>query len=113
MGKVYDALLRADAADCEDVPPGDEAARAPSAARAKREAGPAPPVRSARLSELITGPIRELAADADASGSADGEILERLASLEVAVYALLDRLEGETDARPLRRRPGDRTGRRG
>ena len=112
MGKVYDALLRTDAADCEDVPP-VEGARAPSAGRAKREQGPPTPVRPARLSELITGPIRELAAEAEAPGSADGEILERLASLEVAVYALLDRLEAETDARPLRRWPGNRTGRRG
>lgn len=112
MGKVYDALLRTDAAACEDVPP-VEAARAPSAGRPKREEGPAPPVRSARLSELITGPIRELAAEADAPGSSDGEILERLASLEVAVYALLDRLDAQEQERPLRRRTGDRTGRRG
>jgi hypothetical protein len=92
MGMIYDALLRAETARREGVASTDPSLRDdPSDTK-----GPD----STRF---------RVAALRDDDAGTGSEIVERLASLEVAVYALLDRLDLEPDRRELRPVPAERT----
>jgi len=98
MGNVYDALLRAESNRCESSPI-PVSLRPPTIGPAGRQPDDSAPSRSDTADDPT--PLRVDGGSAEANVT-DRDVLERLASLEVAVYALLDRLDRDVEDRPLR-----------
>ena len=92
MGRVYDAFVRADRGH-DDEPRTTTQHASPVTDEAAEHA------HGATDASVESFTASDLPAP---STDTERELVERVASLEVAVYALLDRLDREGDAQPLR-----------